>query len=40
MSFGTEKIFHGIHIGQKKVEQKAFDKWLQEARYQKGSDHK
>lgn len=24
--------FPGIHIGQKKVEQKAFDKWLQECR--------
>ena len=25
--------FPGIHIGQKKIEQKAFDKWLQEARF-------
>ena len=25
--------FPGIHIGQKKVEEKAFDKWLQEARF-------
>lgn len=25
--------FPGIHIGQKKVEQKAFDKWLQESRF-------
>ena len=24
--------FPGIHIGQKKVEQKAFDKWLQDCR--------
>ncbi len=24
--------FPGIHIGQKKVEQKAFDRWLQESR--------
>ena len=24
--------FPGIHIGQKKIEQKAFDKWLQESR--------
>lgn len=26
------KDFPGINIGQKKVEQKAFDKWLQERR--------
>ena len=25
--------FPGIRIGQKKIEEKAFDKWLQEARF-------
>lgn len=29
----NRKDFPGIHIGKRKVEQKAFDKWLQESRF-------